>query len=221
MLNPFSLELSSLPREIPIFDLSGTVLLPRAHLPLTIEDNNFKALVDGVLKRDRLVGIVQKRPHEQSANKIFQSGCLGRITTFTEAEPGKYPSKYLIIISGLIRFGVVKELRRKNGYRRVKVSYDPFFSDLVGEEQVFLERENLVSLLKKYLNLQGISANWEEINEASDDRLITSLTMACPFEPQEKQALLESQTLIDRCRMMTALIEMAFLRGSGTSWVKH
>ena len=71
------------------------------------------------------------------------------------------------------------------------------------------------------LTLYGISPNWDEINAASDERLITSLAMVCPFEPREKQALLESPTLADRCRMMTALIEMAFLRGSGQPWVQH
>jgi len=126
-----------------------------------------------------------------------------------------------VIVSGLVRFVILKELKRKNGYRRVKVSYEPFSFDLIEEKQVLFERETLVGLLKEYLTLYGISPNWDEINAASDERLITSLAMVCPFEPREKQALLESPSLVDRCRMMTAFIEMAFLRGSGEPWIQH
>lgn len=212
-----SFDLSVLPKEIPIFDLSGMVLLPRAHLPLTIEGEKFKALVDDALKGHRLVGVVQKEPQDQARNKIFRSGCLGKITTFSEAEP----DKYLVIVSGLMRFVILKELKQKNNYRRVRVSYEPFSFDLADEQYVLSEREDLLALLKDYLTLYGISPNWDEINATSDERLITSLAMVCPFEPREKQALLESPTLADRCRIMTALIEMAFLRGSGEPWVAH
>lgn len=212
-----SFDFSALPKELPIFDLSDVVLLPRAHLPITVEGEKFKSLVDDVLKRDRLVGVVQKEPQDQARHKIFRSGCLGKMTTFTETEPGKY----LVIVSGLVRFVILKELKRKNGYRRVKVSYEPFSFDLIEEKQVLFERETLVGLLKEYLTLYGISPNWDEINAASDERLITSLAMVCPFEPREKQALLESPSLVDRCRMMTAFIEMAFLRGSGEPWIQH
>lgn len=209
--------LSELPTEIPIFDLSSMVLLPRAHLPIAIESEKFTHLIDDAFKKDRLVGVVQKVPQSTQHDKIFPLGCLGKITTFTENENGKA----LIIVSGLMRFSIVKELKSKKSYRRVKVSYDAYTFDTVPEKHPLFERENLLLLLREYLSLFNISANWDEINAASDERLITSLTMVCPFEPREKQALLESPTLLLRCRMMTALIEKAYLKGVGATWVTH
>ena len=216
------LDASVLPTEIPIFDLSGIVLLPRAYLPLFVEKKEFKTLVDHALRKDRLVGVVQKRQdHDSSENALFKAGCLGKITTFSEVES----NKYLVILTGFLRFSVVKELKRRNGYRRLCVSYDSFSLDL-SDEQVFHEplpvgRENLLSLLKEYLSFNEISANWDEINAASDDRLVTSLSMVCPFEPIEKQALLESTTLTERYQIITALIEMSFLRRGLSPWLKH
>ncbi len=209
-------NISELPEEISIFDVSGMVLLPRAHLPIAVEDEKFHALVEDAFKKDRLVGVVQKES-ENPGNKIYPLGCLGKITTFTEGENGKA----LIIVSGLVRFKVVKELRSKRGYRRIKVTYDPYTEDTVPHPHPLFERENLLLLLKEYLSLYNISANWDEINAASDERLITSLTMVCPFEPRERQALLESPTLLDRCRIMTALIEKAYLKGMGAEWITH
>ena len=209
--------LQDLPTEIPIFDLSSMVLLPRAHLPIAIENEKFAQLVDDAFKKDRLVGVVQKVPQSTKHDKIFPLGCLGKITTFTESETGKS----LIIVSGLTRFTIVRELKSKKNYRRMKVSYDDYTYDRIPEQHPIFERENLLLLLREYLSLFNISANWDEINAASDERLITSLTMVCPFEPREKQALLESPNLLQRCRMMTALIEKAYLKGVGATWVTH
>ena len=208
---------SEISTEIPIFDLSGMVLLPRAHLPIPIENEKFTSLVEDAFKKDRLVGVVQKVPETTQYGQIFPLGCLGKITTFTEGEKGKS----LIIVSGLVRFKILKELKSKKSYRRLKVSYDGYTLDTTPEKHPLFERENLLLLLREYLALFNISANWDEINAASDERLITSLTMVCPFEPREKQALLESPTLLDRCRIMTALIEKAYLKGVGATWITH
>ena len=210
-------DLTERPTEIPIFDLPSVVLLPRAHLPIAIECEKFMDLVDDAFKKDRLIGVVQKMPQSTQHDKIFPLGCLGRITTFTESEAGKS----LIVVSGLMRFTILKELKTKKSYRRVKVSYDDYTFDTIPEKHPLFERENLLLLLREYLSLFNISANWDEINAASDERLITSLTMVCPFEPSEKQALLESPTLLQRCRMITALIERAYLKGVGATWVTH
>ena len=212
-----SLEELTLPTTIPIFDLPRTVLLPRAHLPLIVEDRRFKSLVEDAFKNQRLVGIVQHMADAPAGGGLFRSGCLGKITTFNEGDEGQY----FVVVSGLIRFLVTKEVKTSKEYRRVQVLYEPFLADLAQPETTLYDRVNLIALLKDYLSIYDITPNWEEIEAASDDYLITSLTMVCPFEPQEKQALLECVTLDHRFKIMTALMEMAFLQGSNQHWVWH
>lgn len=206
------------PKEVPIFDLSGLVLLPQGHLPLQVKEPPYLRLVEHALKQDRYVGIVQsKEKKRKEESPLFQTGCLGKITTFSESDNGSY----MLVISGLVRFRIVKELPKMLDFRRVLVSYESYLHDYLDQGQVSFERERLLELLKNYFTTNRIQANWDEIQTVPDEKLITSLTMICPFNPSEKQALLESPTMAERCRMMTALLEMAFIKHQSTSWLKH
>lgn len=206
------------PKEVPIFDLSGLVLLPQGHLPLQVKEPPYLRLVEHALKQDRYVGIVQsKEKKRKEESPLFETGCLGKITTFSESDNGSY----MLVISGLVRFRIVKELPKMLDFRRVLVSYESYLHDYLDQGQVSFERERLLELLKNYFTTNRIQANWDEIQTVPDEKLITSLTMICPFNPSEKQALLESPTMAERCRMMTALLEMAFIKHQSASWLKH
>ena len=207
---PFLPRFEDLPQTLPIFPLSGVLLLPRGKLPLNIFEPRYLAMTEDAIKSDRLIGMVQ--PMEEGAAgdqpPVFPTGCAGRITQFAETEDGRY----LITLTGICRFRIERELPLFCGYRRVAPDFSSFRADFE-PEQVRLDRARLLSALKVYLKLQQLSADWESIQGAPDERLITSLAMICPFSCREKQALLETSCLAERARVLTALLEMAVLQG--------
>lgn len=204
------------PTLLEIIDMPGQLLLPRSNLPLNIEDERHKQAILEALKNDRYIGLVQP-VDENNLGRISLSGCLGRITTFSELED----ERMLVVLKGVIRFNIAETLNLTHGPLRARVDYSPYAFDVLEEETLPEDRAQLLSTLKDYLSMHDINANWEEIYAASDDRLIAALAMLCPLDAQEKQALLETPTLQERCRMMTALLEMAFLKGRSGSWTKH
>jgi uncharacterized protein len=207
---PFLPRFEDLPQTLPIFPLSGVLLLPRGKLPLNIFEPRYLAMTEEALKSDRLIGMVQ--PMEEGAAgdqpPVFPIGCAGRITQFAETED----RRYLITLTGICRFRIERELPLFCGYRRVAPDFSEFQADFE-PESTRLDRARLLSALKVYLKLQQLSADWESIEGAPDERLITSLAMICPFSCREKQALLETSCLAERARVLTALLEMAVLQG--------
>ncbi len=197
---------AGLPRELPVFPLMGVLLLPRGRLPLNIFEKRYLAMFDDALGGDRLIGMIQ--PSDSYANDpvpaLFSVGCAGRITSFSESGDGRY----LIALDGVARFRITEELSPRRGYRRVIPDWSPFAADL-GEDTGAIDRHRLIELLRAYFRQQQLSANWDAIGQAPDERLVTSLAMICPFQPPEKQALLEADCLSDRARLMMGLLEIA------------
>ena len=194
---------------LPIFPLSGVVLLPRGRLPLNIFEPRYLAMVEDALSGDRMIGMIQ--PTDPAARcrqpAVYETGCAGRITAFTEAGDGRC----MVTLTGVSRFVVMKELPVTRGYRRVIPSWDRFAEDLRECGGSDLDRLRLFAGLRTYFKTQGIQADWEAIEATSDERLITSLAMICPFESSEKQALLEAPDISERARLLIVLIEMAVL----------
>ncbi|AIL12316.1 hypothetical protein IM40_00350 [Candidatus Paracaedimonas acanthamoebae] len=209
-------NLSHFPTELAILDLPGMILLPRGHLPIHLTEEKYKLLIEEALKSGRYVGVVQTDSRAEG-EKLFRSGCLGKITTFSEGDDGDY----FVILSGVCRFNLLAPQETSKPYFIHSVSYETFSFDVYEERENEIDREKLLNLVKAYFSSSDLTANWDEIKMASNERLISSLTLLCPFDPQEKQALLESPTLTERTQMMTALLEIAFLRNSQASWFKH
>jgi hypothetical protein len=205
------------PDEIDCFVLPSTILLPRSYVPISVKDPVSIALIHKAISTDRLLGVVQPQEPGQDVEKIFSMGTLGKITTFVERDE----KDYFILLSGLCRFDVLQTLEQYKGYCRLKVDYHRYSFDCFEEKVSTEERKRLVHLLKGYLSYHHIQASSDEFEQVSDNDLIATLTMLCPFEPQEKQALLESPTAQNRCEMITAFLEMAVLRESGKSPMKH
>jgi len=207
----FYASVEDLPRTLPVFPLAGVLLLPRGRLPLNIFEKRYLAMFDDALAGDRLIGMIQ--PSDAAGAKqgppLYPVGCAGRITQFSETEDGRY----LVTLAGVARFKVVEELPLQRGYRRVAVDWTGYGGDLK-EEGCTVNRARLVSLLQDYFRQHGLSANWEAIENAPDERLLTSLAMICPFDAGEKQALLEAGCLADRARIMMTLLEIA-IAGKG------
>jgi uncharacterized protein len=141
---------------------------------------------------------------------LYSVGCAGRIASFSETDDGRY----LISLSGVCRFTIFEEIATMRGYRRVVPDFARWQGDLEQAGGGSIERERLLAALKGYFSRNAMSADWNAINDTPDDRLVTTLAMFCPFEPQEKQALLESEALADRGATLIALLEMG-TRGTG------
>lgn len=196
-----------LPGTLPIFPLTGVLLLPRGRLPLHIFEPRYVAMVEDCLVGDRMIGMIQPLDPETKADAppVYTTGCAGRITAFRDMEDGRY----LVTLTGVSRFRIARELESRNGYRRVEPIWDGFAEDLVDGAEIRFDRTRLFGSLRCYLDVNEIVANWESIEGAPDERLVTSLAMVCPFHANEKQALLEAPSLLERAELLTSLVEMA------------
>lgn len=206
-----------LPAEFAVFPLEGALLLPKGKLPLNIFEPRYLAMTEDALAARRMFGMIQPDPglseHETGLG-LYRVGCLGRLSSFSETEDGRY----LITLTGVIRFAVGVELEMCRGYRRVRADYDGYLDDLETEPHpIGMEREALLSALRGYFNRQGFEANWEAIRRITDDMLVITLSMICPFEPAEKQALLEAPTPADRANALMALLRI----GAAASENRH
>ena len=200
-----------LPDTIPIFPLPGALLLPRARLPLHLFEPRYLAMLDDALKTDgRLIGMVQPYEDATGANRLHKIGCVGRVTAMSETED----HRYMITLSGVSRFRIVEEVEGFTPYRRCRVNWAGFEDDRGPEEvdEVF-DRASLMALLERFFEERGLNTDWESMSEAEPELLINSLAMLCPFEPEERQALLEAPSLTTRRETLTTLIEYALRRG--------
>ncbi len=208
----FLVDLSDLPEEFPVFPLTGALLLPGGRLPLNIFEPRYLAMIEDSLAAGRMFGMVQ--PDKRLAigdtgPGLYRTGCLGRISSFSETEDGRF----LITLSGLIRFTIVEEVEMGRDYRRVRAVYNGFADDLAELEAdetapLDLNRARLIAALRRYFTHAGVDANWEAIDNMPDRALITTLCMACPFDAEEKQALLEARDPTQRAAALLALLEI-------------
>lgn len=215
-------SIKQLPTEIPLILLRGAVLLPKAQLPVPIFDTAHLSLITTELKEQKLVGLIQpnsslKETSDFDSLNLFSTGTLARIIEIEEIAN----AKMVITLEGVCRFNLMEKQETEEGYPMAKVSYEQFAADLVDENDFMLDRNRLLSLLKPYFERLDINLNLDEINKASNQKLITALTMACPFLPSEKQVLLETQQLKDQSSLITTLIEMAAYSGQNDIITYH
>jgi hypothetical protein len=198
----------ALPPEIPIFPLSGALLLPEGRLPLNIFEPRYLAMVEDSLAGGRMFGMVQpdpSLPRTEAGSQIFRVGCLGRVSSFSETEDGRL----LVTLTGVIRFRILEEAAMRRGYRRARVEYGDFAPDMALEgPPPAIDRAALLAALRPYFKARGIEANWEAVEQTGDAMLVTTLCMLCPFDVREKQALLEAPGPAERAEMLVALMHM-------------
>lgn len=204
---------ADLPSRIPLFPLVGALLLPRASLPLNIFEPRFLAMVDDAMRGDRVIGIIQPDGDggttgspENRAASLRRIGCVGRITTYQEKPDGRL----LIVLTGVARFALTGEVDTPKPYRIGEISSADFGNDLQpGSGEAAVDREKLLDVLSRYLAQNKLEADWQQIGRAGTEFLVNWLSIASPFAPQEKQALLEAPTLAARADVLVALAEMA------------
>ncbi len=207
--------LSNLPETIPVFPLMGALVLPRARLPLNIFEPRYLQMIDDVLKTDhRLIGMIQTRdvPSDIGDPPLHKIGCAGRITSFTETDDGRY----LISIKGICRYRIRECHKGFSPYLTADVNWAGFERDL-GSEQVdsSFDRPKFLKLLEAYFEATELQTDWDDLKEAPTEMLINSLSMMCPFAPEEQQALLESPCIKTRRETVATLMEFALRSGDG------
>ena len=215
--NPFDPSFERLPDTLPIFPLSGVLLLPGGKLPLNIFEPRYLSMIFDSLAGHRLIGMVQPvqpggyagdgMPADDGAPKVHQVGCAGRVVSFNETEDGRL----LLALSGVCRFQISRELDiAQGGYRRVSALFSPYRADLdYGDEMVVLDRERLMAGLAAFFRGKNLSTDWDAVKKADDLNLVNSLSMVLPFGPAEKQALLEAADTSARAKLLIAFLEMA------------
>ena len=210
---PLMFSASELPDTLPVFPLPGALLLPRSRLPLHIFEPRYLAMIDETLKTsDRLIGMIQPQDVKvEGGPSLHAIGCAGRLTGFSETEDGRY----MITLSGVSRFRVKREIEGFSPYRKCSVSWVGFDRDLGStEKDAGFDREKFFPLLQSFFDAEELRTDWESLEDAEDELLINSLSMLCPFEPEDKQALLEAPSLETRRETLVTLIEFA-MRGGG------
>jgi len=205
------------PLVVPVFPLTGALLLPRGQMPLNIFEPRYLAMIDDALRTHRTIGMIQPEAdsgRQSSAPPLLQIGCLGRITQF--AETGD--DRYVVTLTGVARFRIEQELDVTTAYRQAKVSYDDFaidFAARAGEEEV--DRTELLRALRAFAKAHELKIDWKGVNEAPNEALVNALSMMCPFGPREKQALLEAPDLKSRSEVLVAITEIELARNGGDS----
>jgi Lon protease-like protein len=203
-------SISELPETFAVFPLEGVLLLPRGQLPLNIFEPRYLQMFEDVLAQGRFLGMVQPQmpttPEEAAQpSKLMKTGCLGRITSFSETDDGRV----VVSLTGVARFDVVQELDVTTPYRKVAANYRPYESDLVADVGALdVNRDALLEIVRRYLDANGMTADWDGIESSSNEALVNSLSIISPYGPQEKQALLEAESLAQRADILIALTEM-------------
>jgi Lon protease-like protein len=197
-----------LPAEFAVFPLTGALLLPRGKLPLQIFEPRYLAMTEDALAAGRMFAMIQADPNAPDGATgpgLYQVGCLGRLSSFSETDEGRF----LITLVGLARFTIATELPMRRGYRRVRGDFSRYLGDLdLTAHPTGVEREALLAALRSYFARRSVDANWDAIRRMPDDALVVTLAMVCPFEPAEKQALLEAPNEADRAATLLALLQM-------------
>lgn len=204
----------ALPGHLPIFPLTGVLLLPRGLLPLNIFEPRYLAMTRAALAGDKLIGMVQPRENEGGKHPaVYRTGCAGEIVSATDTDDGRI----LITLRGICRFDIAEELTVTTLYRQVSADFAPYKSDLFPAADGIIDRKRLLHALRGFLDKNNLAADWPAIEATPDELLVHSLAMICPFAPAEKQAFLDSRDFKHRSELLLALLEMALLQRPGGS----
>ena len=190
-------ETTDLPETIPVFPLSNFIFFPKTTVPLNIFEPRYIQMIDDSMRSNRLIGMVQpKKTGELKKPNLYEVGCMGKITSFNETDDGRY----LIVLNGISRYKITKEVENQKLYRECQVSFESFSKDLSKEKEElkFTDLKLILNDLKNLFKKQGYVINWKDIEKQSLSQTINTLSMASPFTLEEKQILLETKDLILR-----------------------
>ena len=170
------------PPLIPVFPLSGVIYFPKTNLPLNIFEQRYLDLVNDVIEKDNLMGMIQSTRKD---NRVYNVGCLGKINDHQKSEDGRI----LINLTGITRFEIVGEVKNSKPYREFKVDYKKFTLDTKPE----IENVNTEILMKKTKTF-------------FETQKINTLAMIAPITNEEKQKLLETVSLNEKVKVLQSIV---------------
>ena len=191
-----------LPKQIPVFPLSGVIYFPKTNLPLNIFEDRYLELVSDSFRNDKLMGMVQSKKEN---SLVYKVGCLGKISDYQETSDGRV----LINLTGLTRFEITKEVANEKKYREFEVDYKKFYKDLLDNEKMAIayDKLNFMEKIKRFFEKNGLMINWEEFEKLEETQKINTLSMIAPISNGEKQKLLETISLNDKTNTLLNIIE--------------
>ncbi len=190
------MKINELPKIIPVFPLSNFIIFPKTTVPLNIFETRYIQMINDCMKADKFVGMIQpinSKKNETIPPRLYDIGCLGKITSFKETDDGRY----FIDLKGIIRFKIFKEINTEKLYRECEVNYQIFMNDLdeTKKNLKFTDLKLIFKDLKALFEKRGFIINWKALEKQSLDEIINALAMASPFSVEEKQVLLEAVSL--------------------------
>ena len=186
----------NLPYKIPVFPLSNFIIFPNTSVPLNIFEPRYIEMINDCMKSNRIIGMIQPRNKKKIEPELYSIGCAGKIVSFDETDDGRY----LIVIKGISRFKIIKEIINNKTYRECEVNFEQFKNDLNKKENEvgFNDLKIIFKSFKSLFEKNGYQINWKEIEKQSLDQTINTLAMASPFSLEEKQILLEAIDINNR-----------------------
>ena len=199
----------TLPSVIPVFPLSGVILLPGSSLPLNIFEPRYLQMIRDAVASDGLIGMIQPKVHEseQETPELYGVGGVGKIDHLVESGE----NRFAIRLKGIARFEIADELATTTPYRQVQADWSRFRDMDLVEDASNINRRLLLATLSTYLEQRGLDADYDAIAEAPDGVLVNTLSMIIPLGTTEKQGLLEAEFVADRAEMLTTLLKMALI----------
>ncbi|MBI1402467.1 MAG: ATP-dependent protease [Porphyrobacter sp.] len=186
-------------RRLSIFPLTGAVLFPGLQLPLHIFEPRYRALVGDALIRDRQIAMIQPQRSAEGA-PLYKVGCVGRIGEIQAMDDGRYN----LILEGVVRFRMVRELDVTTAFRQIEAE---IWDEDEDEVLTHAQRGGFEREARRFAENQGYSVDWDSVERLDDRTLINGVSQIAPFDPASKQALLEAETLTDRCELLVQLMQ--------------
>jgi len=211
-------EIVNLPSRIPVFPLSNFIIFPDTMVPLNIFEPRYIQMIDDCMKSDRIIGMIQPKNSSSKIPELYNIGCAGKITSFNETNDGRY----LIVLNGISRFKIIKEINSERLYRKFDVSFTEYNKDTGASstEIKFSDLELIFKNLKSLFRTKGYSVNWKELEQQSLDQTINTLSMASPFSLEEKQILLESVDLKTRKQKLEEILNTYLVDSFGNKTIQ-
>jgi Lon protease-like protein len=216
--NPFLLPFDRLPASLPIFPLPNAIVMPGSQLPLNIFEPRYLNMVFDALGAERLIGMVQPDPTGEGDSPVYRTGTAGRIQSFSETQDGRL----LIVLTGVCRFDMTEEIPTTRGYRRVLAEWSRFRGDYDFDVAVAeADRKLLLSLLREYFERKGVDTQWAAVEIMPTPLLINILAGQLPFDPPERQALVEAVSLEERLAALLRLLEFEVAGTAAAEGTRH
>ena len=212
------LDVNYLPDEIAVFPLSNAIFFPRTILPLNIFEKRYLELVSDCMKDKRLFGMVQPKLKNKNVPKVYDVGCLGKIVSFNETNN----NKFIIHLSGVIRFKIKEELKTNRLYRKFKVDYSEFVGDLneIKDQGKHFENKNLINKVKIFFKRKNYLINFNELEKLNLDQMISTICMISPFSIEEKQKLVETIKTKDKINTLDEIINFHLVDSVDTKTIQ-